>query len=179
MDNENGNVNINNNIRKLVMAALFTALCCVATMAIRIPSPTGGYLNAGDAIVLLSAFLMGPFWGAAVAGIGSSLADIFSGYVVYAPATLIIKALMALVSGSILRHIVSKHSAATAVLAGIAAELVMILGYFAFTATVLGFGLGAVAEIPGNAMQGIFGVAAGTALFLALSKVPYIKSLMR
>lgn len=52
-----------NTIKKLVFAALFAALSCAATMVIRIPTPIGGYIHAGDAVVLLSAFLLGP-WGA-------------------------------------------------------------------------------------------------------------------
>ena len=48
-----------NTIKKLVFAALFAALSCAATMVIRIPTPIGGYIHAGDAVVLLSAFLRG------------------------------------------------------------------------------------------------------------------------
>jgi len=47
-------------IARLVMAALFAAFACVATMCIRIPTPiTGGYVNVGDMVVLLSAWLLG------------------------------------------------------------------------------------------------------------------------
>ena len=164
--------NVNANITRLVIAALFTALCCVTTMAVPIPSPMGGYLNPGDAIVLLSAFFLGPFWGAAAAGLGSFLADIFSGYAIWAPATLVIKALMALVSGALLRRMENKNKVAAAILAGVAAELIMIVGYFLYTATFLRVGLGALADVPGNIVQGVFGIAAGTALFLALSQDP-------
>lgn len=55
-----------NTIKKLVFAALFAALSCAATMVIRIPTPIGGYIHAGDAVVLLSAFLLGPWWGASL-----------------------------------------------------------------------------------------------------------------
>ena len=75
---------------------MLAALCCVATMIIKIPSPLKGYLNLGDCVVLLSGWLLGPAYGFAAAGIGSALADIFSGYVIYAPATFIIKGLMAI-----------------------------------------------------------------------------------
>ena len=81
--------------RAMVMTALLAALACVATLVIRIPSPTGGYMNLGDTVVLLSAYLLGPAWGAVAAGLGSALADLFSGYTAYVPATLLIKALMA------------------------------------------------------------------------------------
>lgn len=89
--------------RMVVMTALLAALACVATMVIRIPSPTGGYLNLGDTVVLLGAFLLGPLYGAVAGGIGSMLADLLSGYMIYAPATLVIKAGMAVVAGVLYR----------------------------------------------------------------------------
>ncbi|MEG0940650.1 MAG: ECF transporter S component [Oscillospiraceae bacterium] len=165
----------NSKVRKLVWAALFTALTTVATMVIQIPSPTGGYLNAGDALVILGAFFLGPVWGALAAGLGSALADIFAGYILYAPATLIIKGLMALVAGIILRKAKDNKRVFPAILGSVLAEIIMIVGYFAFTATFLGVGMGALAEIPGNCVQAVFGATAGTALFFALSRIPYVK----
>ena len=55
---------MNNNLKKLILAALFAALSCVATMSIRIPTPgTSGYIHPGDAIVILSGIILGPVWG--------------------------------------------------------------------------------------------------------------------
>ena len=59
--------------RILVMTALLAALSCVATLVIRIPSPTGGYMNLGDTVVLLGAYLLGGAYGAAAGGIGPAL----------------------------------------------------------------------------------------------------------
>lgn len=39
-------------LRTLILAAMFAALTCVATMIIHIPSPIGGYFNLGDCMVL-------------------------------------------------------------------------------------------------------------------------------
>ena len=72
-------------LRTLILAAMFAALTCVATMIIHIPSPIGGYFNLGDCMVLLSAFVLGPVWGTAAGGIGSALADVICGYFIYAP----------------------------------------------------------------------------------------------
>ena len=64
---------MNNNLKKLILAALFAALSCVATMSIRIPTPgTGGYIHPGDAIVILSGVILGPIWGFLAGGIGSA-----------------------------------------------------------------------------------------------------------
>lgn len=54
-----------------------------------------GFVNLGDCFVLLSGWLLGPWWGGAAGGIGSMLADLLLGYGHYAPGTLIIKGLMA------------------------------------------------------------------------------------
>lgn len=57
------------NIKKLVLAALMAALTYVATSIVQIPSPMQGYVNLGDCIVLLSGWILGPWWGAAAGGI--------------------------------------------------------------------------------------------------------------
>ena len=82
--------------KKTVMAALMAALICVATFVVRIPTPLHGYVNLGDCLVLFAASILSPWYAALAAGLGSALADLISGYVIYAPATFVIKALMAL-----------------------------------------------------------------------------------
>ena len=164
-------------IRKLVFAALFTALSCVATMVIRIPTPIGGYIHAGDAVVLLSAFLLGPWWGAAAAGIGSGLADLIAGYGLYVPGTFAIKFIVALLAGFLLGFKFVKSPLARAIIAGVIGEIIMVLGYLAYEALVLGYGAAAVGGVPMNCIQGAFGVIAGAALYVALSKTKFFEAL--
>ena len=84
--------------QKIVLAALIAALACVATMIVKIPSPMKGYVNLGDCIVLTAGWILSPWYAFLAAGLGSALADLFSGYVIYAPATFVIKGVMALVA---------------------------------------------------------------------------------
>ncbi len=81
-----------NTTKKIVHAALFAALSFVLTYFIKIPLPTGGYIHPGDGMVLLSGLFLGPVYGSIAAGIGSALADLLGGYVIYAPATFLAKA---------------------------------------------------------------------------------------
>ena len=81
-------------IRLLALTGMLTALVTVATIAIRIPTATKGYINLGDTVVNISAWISGGFYGGIAGGIGSLMADILSGCYIYAPATLIIKFLM-------------------------------------------------------------------------------------
>ncbi|MBQ3176681.1 MAG: ECF transporter S component, partial [Clostridia bacterium] len=84
--------------QKIIFSSMLAALVCVVTMVIKIPSPLSGYLNPGDCIVLLSGWLMPPLYGFLAAAVGSALADIFSGYMLYAPVTFLIKGIMALLA---------------------------------------------------------------------------------
>ena len=161
-------------LRKLVLAALFAALTTVMTMVIRIPSPMSGYVNLGDCAVLLSAWILGPGLGCAAAGIGSMLADLL-GYPLYAPGTLVIKGGMALLAGWLFRRL-SKggHTPAFPALlvSGGLAEALMVAGYFLYEAAPfpVGLGLAALANVPFNAVQGVFGLASAPAVYLVLSR---------
>ena len=158
----------NQKVRKLVLSALMAALVYVATSIIQIPSPVNGYVNLGDCFVLLSGWLLGPWYGAAAAGIGSMLVDLLSGYGHYVPGTLIIKGLDALVAALIFRALGRGKTAMLG--SGIAGETIMVLGYVAYASMILGKGLAAAASIPGNIVQGIAGIAIGLALAVLLQK---------
>ncbi|MBQ3263244.1 MAG: ECF transporter S component [Oscillospiraceae bacterium] len=160
---------MDNKIKRLVYLSLLAALCCVATMTIPIPTPTGGYLNAGDMIVVFTALLAGPVWGGVSMGIGSMLADVFVGYAVYAPGTLLAKGLAAVVTGLLYRK------TRKPIVSAVCGEFVMAALYFFYESLALGYGLAASAEIVGNLLQGAVGVAGGTALWHALRKVPEIQ----
>lgn len=152
------------------MAALMAALACVATMIIKIPSPLKGYLNLGDCIVLTAGWLLSPTYGFLAAGLGSALADVFSGYVTYAPATFIIKGLMALIAFYGFKLLNKKiGNLPSRIISGIVAEIVMILGYFVFEGFLYGFIPSAV-NIPANGVQGIAGLIIGVILIKVFEK---------
>ena len=153
-------------IRKLVLAALLAALVCVATMVVQIPSPMQGYVNLGDCFVLLSGWLLGPWYGFAAGGIGSMLADLFLGYVHYAPGTLVIKGLVALLAALLYEKL--GRSPAARIASGVVGEIVMVLGYFGYASMLLGKGLAAAASIPGNIFQGAVGLVVGVVLVTVL-----------
>ena len=160
----------NKNILRLVLCALFAALACVATMVIQIPSPMQGYVNLGDCIVLLGAFVLGPIYGALAGGIGSALADILTGYALYAPATLVIKAIMGLCAGGLFKAFRKKNRYVALLSGGIAAEVVMVFGYFLYAMLLLGEGIAALASVPGNLFQGAVGIVVSFVLYITLEE---------
>ena len=153
--------------KRIVITALMAAMVCVATMIIKIPSPMKGYLNIGDCIVLLCGWLLAPGYGFVAAGLGSALADMFSGYLIYAPATFLIKGSMALIAFACFKLMNKRIGRLPSQIIGaVLAEIVMALGYYVFEGFMYGFIPSAV-NIPANAVQG----AAGLILGIILVKV--------
>ena len=154
-----------NGTRKVLNAA---ALTYVATMVVQIPSPMQGYVNLGDCCVLLSGWMLGPWWGGAAAGIGSMLTDLLNGYAHYAPGTFVIKGCMA-IAAALLAKAMGNKAAGYAV-SGVVAEVIMVAGYFGYAALLLGKGIGAAASIPGNLVQAAMGLVIGLVLFFLLKR---------
>ena len=152
------------------MAAMLAALTCVATMIVKVPSPMKGYLNLGDCVVLLAGWMLSPIYGFAAAGIGSAFADLFSGYVIYAPATFLIKGLMALIACYGFRFLYKAVGNLPArIVSGLVAEAMMVLGYLVFEGCLYGLAPSLV-NVPANAVQGAAGLILGCVLVKAFGK---------
>lgn len=160
--------------KKICLCAAFAAAVCVCTF-ISVPLPIG-YFNLGDIAVLMSAYVLGAGYGAIAAALGSALSDLLLGYVVYAPATAVIKGLVALsfcLLYSVLRGVVKKASLDTVscVLAALISETLMVGGYFLYEAVVLSYGLGATASVLGNCLQGLCGAVGAVFIISAIKKL--------
>ena len=156
--------------KKIVIAALIAALACVATMIIKIPTPLKGYINLGDCIVLVAGWMLSPAYAFLAAGLGSALADIFSGYATYAPATFVIKGLMALIAFYGFRLLNKRlGNAPSRIISGFIAEAFMVLGYFVFEGFLYGFAP-SIVNIPANAIQGIGNLILAVLLIIAFQK---------
>jgi len=157
-----------------VTAAMLAALTCIATMIIKVPTiGTNGYVNIGDCMVLISAWLLGNPYGALAAGIGSGLADLLSGYASYVPGTTVIKFLMAFVAYIIMKTLEKSNlpKFVSFIVSGIVAEAIMVIGYFLYEASLLGYGIAAAASIPSNIVQGVTCLILAFLLINALLKV--------
>lgn len=156
------------NIKTLTRTALFTAIICVATMIISIPVPaTKGYVNTGEVAVFLSALLLPGSWGVLAAALGSAMADVFLGYTYYAPITLIVKGIEAWIAIKIFKTEKFKTILVLAI-----ASLFMPLGYFIAESFMYGLPP-AVAALPGNIGQGLFGAVVASLIYPLLKKTKF------
>ena len=159
---------IPNNVLSISIIGIFAALICVLTMIISIPIPaTQGFINIGDAGVMFTGLIFGPFIGGIAGGVGSALADIFLGYVIYAPATLIIKGLEGFLIGIIANpkyyYMKLNYRDFIAVVVG---GLIMVFGYFIYEILLWGFASALYEVILNGIVQ--FGVAGVISLLLIL-----------
>ena len=142
-------------IRRLTAGGMLAALVAVFTAYVSVPI-AGGYFHPGDAMIALSAAVLGPY-AAIPAAIGSALADLLAGYTIYAPFTFVIKGLVGLIAGLGCKN--GRNGLAAGAML-IAAGLVVPAGYFVTDCVLYSFAT-ALASLPWNGLQCAVCIAAG------------------
>jgi len=154
--------------RKTKRLALAGQLCGATLLLtlLSLPLPSGyGYINLGDGGVFLCALLLPGGLGALAAGVGAALADLILGWAVYAPVTLLVKGLTALLAGLALRR--AKKAALPL---SLLCCLLVPLGYFLYETILLTAPVAAVNVLP-NALQAAIGATLGTLVGRQLKKL--------
>lgn len=155
-------------IQKIVFSAMIAALVFAATW-ISIPNGLGGNINLGDSMLLIGAWTLGGPWSVLACAIGPMLTDLLGGYAIYAPATFVIKALMCAVAILVERLARRLPSAWRYLLSALAAEGVMVLGYFTYEIILFSLPVAAIG-IPLNLIQGAASILVASLLRILLSK---------
>ena len=159
-------------MKKIVVSALFVALITVATTFIRLPLVSFGYVHLGDAFIFLACFVLKPKHSIVVGTLGSALADLCLGYFIYIPATLVIKALVALTFALMVYY---KSSFLRQILAVVISSVIISAGYFVFELCLYGF-VASVINIPFNLLQGIICGIIAMLLIKSFKTIPPLKS---
>lgn len=171
---------------RIASLAVLIAVTAVFTFMIRIPiAPTRGYINFGDVAIFFTALTFGPVTALLSGGLGTALADIIAGYAQWAPFSFLAHGLqglvIALIAGSAYRRRAQEGRTQQEepssrvfrliplLLAFLAGTVVMGGIYFVTGGFMVGFPA-AAAEIPGNILQNIAGVAVGAPLAIAVRK---------
>lgn len=164
----------------IVYIALMMAATCAVTMTIRIPTFIG-YTHLGDSMVFLAAIILGKRKGTLAAALGMFLADILSGYAVWAPFTLVIKGVMAYIAASIAyRENFDGNNLKNNIFAFVCAGTWMVGAYYIANAIITRFvyvqtaSLGesltiALGEVPGNIIEVIVGIVIALPLIKGLN----------
>lgn len=162
----------NTTTRRICLTALFAAIIYVFTAYIHVPSHTG-YTHVGDAFLYLAASVLPAPYAAAAGAIGAGLADLLSGYGLWAPGTVIIKALTAFCFTNKMASIVHKRN-----LLGILPALVLCAGgYYLYEAVITANFVTPALGIPGYLTQVALSAIVYALLGHALDRVGLKKKL--
>ncbi|MBO5439863.1 MAG: ECF transporter S component [Clostridia bacterium] len=161
---------MNKPVKRLCICAMFTALIFVITVFVSVPAGPVGNINLGDAFIIIATFVLGPY-GAIAGGVGAMLADLISAYAIYAPATLVIKSLLAIACYYVYKVFkrIIRFDYISRLIGAICGELVMVIGYFLYEGILYGFA-NALISVPFNLIQGVTAVTLGTIVSFLLLK---------
>lgn len=140
------------NLKSITSGAVAAAITALLTLAIRIPTPTGGHINLGDTAVLFFAFTLGKTIGGISGALGSALADLIGGHYFFVPATFIIKGLEGFVAGLIKEK--TSGQKGSLILASLIGISIMTAGYYIYEAVFINKAAALMVIIP-NLIQGV------------------------
>lgn len=153
-------------LRKLCLSGIMIAIGYIVTAFLGIPYASGaGYLNFGDVITLISSVILGPWYGAFIGIVFSSMADLTMGFVMFIPFTIIAKGLMGIVSGLLYRVLPKKIK----FLSFLIGTLLMVLVYFA--SYMIYFGIGGYVSTLFDLIQAGVAVILATIIITILERV--------
>ena len=138
------------NTRLICMAAIFTALVFVVTAYLHIPT-NNGYIHIGDGLIYLAACILPWPYAMAVGAGGALLADCLTGFAIWAPGSVIIKALTALLFTNKSKKIMSVRNQ----IAMLPATVICAGGYYLYEAALYGNWISPLAGIPASLTQSI------------------------
>lgn len=120
----------------------YTVAVYAATVAVQIYQPaTGGYFNLGETVIYAAALTTTPLIAGIAGGVGAALADLTTGYAIFAPGTLVIKFVEGFAAAKLARRLARASSLPAAIFTGaILGILVALVGatYLSGAQTYLG-----------------------------------------
>lgn len=160
------------NVRLIALVSVMMAVTATLTLVVRVPIPaTGGYIHLGDLAANFAALAFGPWLGALIAGGGMSIADLIA-FPSFAPGTLVVHGLQAVVVGYLGRRTKPWLMFVAALVGGV----VVVLGYFLYEWLFMQKGVVVSAsEIPFNIIQVLSGLVGVPVYMLVVQAYPPIK----
>ena len=140
----------NKKVQLMCITGVFTALVFVVTAYLHIPT-NNGYIHVGDGLIYLAACLL-PWHYAMVVGAGGAfLADCLTGFAVWAPGSVIIKALTVLLFSSKKDKVINLRNS----LAILPAAIMCVGGYYLYESLIYGNFVSPLAGIPASVTQSV------------------------
>ncbi|MFR7349804.1 ECF transporter S component [Peptoniphilus sp.] len=138
------------NTRSITITALSAALIFLFTWVVRVPGPiTGGLVHMGNVPFFVASIVYGPYVGAIAGAIGMGMFDIFSGYIAWAPITVI----TCLIMGYVLGNVTKRFNTKNLIIGFVLMVVIKVLGYYFGEVIMYKSFVAPFASIPGNIVQ--------------------------
>lgn len=161
-------------IREMVQVAMMTAVTYLSASFLQIPYGMGGVVHLGDTVIFITAMLFGTRQAVISGAIAMTMFDGFSPYAAYAPYTLVIKAVMALILGLIANSGNARGNSFVKNLVGvILAGAWGVAGYFGAEVIMYQNILAASANMLGNVIQVVASGAIALLILPVLKRTRY------
>ena len=163
----------------LIITSMLIALVFVATVLLNIRLPiaaNGGLVHMGTAMLFIASILFGPKKGAIAGAVGMGLFDLFAGWTLWAPFTIIARGLQGYIVGKIAwSNGRNGSSVAFNVLAMIVSIPPMLAVYYVCEGILYNNWIAPVASIPGNITQNVVGIIVAIPVAIMLKRVSFFK----
>lgn len=140
----------NKSVKLMCLTGIFVAVVFVFTAYLHIPT-YNGYVHIGDGIIFLAACLLPWQYAVFVGAGGALLADCLTGYAIWAPGSVIIKATTALLFSSKCKKIIEKRNLS----ALLPAIVICAGGYYLYEVLITGSFIASLEGVPGSLTQSI------------------------
>lgn len=158
----------NKNLKLMCVSGVFMAFVFVVTAYLHIPT-NNGYIHVGDGLIYLAACILPLPYAIAVGAGGALLADCLTGYIVWAPASVIIKTVTVLLFSSKGKKMMSARN----YFALIPAAIICAGGYYLYEALLYKNFVSPLAGIPMSLIQSLVSSVLFVAIGLAVDKMNY------
>ena len=148
-----------NHTKLMCLSGIFSALVFVITAYLHVPT-YNGYVHCGDGVIFIAACILPMPYSVAVGVLGAMLADLLTGFAIWAPGSMIIKGLLVLLFTCRSNKIVTKRN----LVALLPAALISAAGYYLYEALITGSFTASLSGIPASLVQ----AAASSIVYVAI-----------
>ena len=139
-----------NHTKLICITGIFSALVFVITAYLHIPT-YNGYVHCGDGFIILEACILPMPYAVTVGVLGAMLADVLTGYAIWAPGSMVIKGLIALIFSCKAKKIITARN----LLMLLPAALISAAGYYFYEVLITGSFAVALTGIPASLVQAV------------------------
>lgn len=164
----------------LIIQSMLIALVFVSTLLLNIKLPisvNGGLIHLGTAMLFIVTLLFGPKKGAIAGAVGMGIFDLFAGWTLWAPITIVARGLQGYIVGKIAWSKGRKgENKAANLIAMIISIPPMIAIYYIGEAIIFKSFIIPLTSIPGDLVQNVVGILVAIPLVVVLKKTPFFKN---